>query len=124
VIAFIVALREASVMLVTEGGTGKRTPMAEFPVQRRGGLGMRAMPARERGGHLVGALEALDDDKVVLVSAAGAVTGVAAAEIALRHRTAPGHPIVKPGPGDRIVDVTRLYGEAPASGGRDLLSPA
>ena len=125
VVAFIVALREASVMLVTEGGTGKRTAMAEFPVQRRGGLGMRAMPAKERGGQVVAALEALDDDHVVLVSAAGTVTGVPAAEIALKPRGARGHPVVTPGPGDRIVAVTRLYGEAPVSGGRfDLLSPA
>ena len=124
VIALIVALREASVLLVTEDGAGKRTPISEFSVQRRGGLGTRAMPPGGRGGRLVAALEALDDDQVVLVSAAGAVTGVAASEIALEDRTAPGRPIVTPGPGDRIVDVTRLYGEAPVTGpGFDLLSP-
>ena len=125
VVAFIVALREASVLLVTESGAGKRTPMAEFPVQRRGGLGMRAMPAREREGRLVAALEALNDDRVVLVSAGGAVTGIAVAEVELKRRTAPGRPIVTPGPGDRIAAVTRLYGKPPvANPGFDLLSPA
>ena len=124
VTALIVALREASVLLVTEDGAGKRTPMAEFPVQRRGGLGMRALPTKGPGGRLVAALEALDDDKVVLVSAAGSVTGVSAADVALKRRTAPVRPIITPGPGDRIVDVTRLYGEAPVTGPRfDLLSP-
>jgi len=125
VIAFIVALREASVLLVTETGAGKRTSMAEFPVQRRGGLGMRAMPVKGPGGGLVAALEALEDDKVVLVSAVGSVTAVPAVEVALRRRTAPIRPIVDLGPGDRIVDVTRLYGDPPPAGPRfDLLSPA
>ena len=125
VIALIVALREASVLLVTEDGAGKRTPISEFPVQRRGGLGTRAMPRKGHGERLVAALEALDNDHVVLVSAAGAATGISAADVALRRRNAPGRAIVTPGPGDRIVDVTRLYGEPPVSGPRfDLLSPA
>ena len=82
------------------------------------------MPTREGGARVVAALEALDDDKVVLVSAAGAVTGVNAASVPLRRRNAPVRPIVAPGTGDRIVDVTRLSGDAPATEPRfDLLSP-
>ena len=124
VIALIVAQREAPVLMVADSGAGKRTLISEFPVQGRGGLGTLAMPAKEGGARLVAALEALDDDKVVLVSAAGAVTGVEAATVPLRRRAAPVQPIVTPGPGDRIVDVTRLSGDAPESAPRfDLLSP-
>ena len=124
VIALIVALREAPVLLVTEDGRGKRTPISEFPVRRRGGLGARALPKKGRG-RLVAALEALDDDRVVLVSAAGSVTAVPASEVELGGRAASGRPIVAPGPGDRIVDVTRLYGEPPASSpSLGLLAPA
>ena len=125
VIALIVAQREAPVLMVTASGAGKRTLISEFPVQGRGGLGTLAMPAKGGGARLVAALEALDDDKVVLVSAAGAVTGVEAAGVPLRRRNAPVRPIVTPGPGDHIVDVTRLSGDAPATESQiDLLSPA
>ena len=125
VISLIVAQREAPVLMVTESGDGKRTLISEFPVQGRGGLGTLAVPARGGGGGLVAALEALDDDKVVLVSAAGAVTGVEAARVPITRRNAPVRPIVTPGPGDHIVDVTRLSGDAPETAPRfDLLSPA
>ena len=123
VVALIVVLREAPVLLVTDDGAGKRTLISEFPVQRRGGLGTRALPRKGGGTRLVAGLEALDDDQVVLVSAAGAATAAAAGGVALAGRGAPCRPVVAPGPGDRIVDVTRLYGEPPVGGPRfDLLS--
>ena len=122
VIALVVAVREAPVLLVTESGTGKRTPISEFPVQRRGGLGTWAIPTGALEGNLVAALEALEEDRVALVSAAGRVVGASVAEVAFGRRNAPGRTIVTPGPGDRIAKVTRLYGEPPDPG-PDLLSP-
>ena len=125
VVALVVAQREAPILMVAESGAGKRTLISEFPVQGRGGLGTLAVPAREGGAKLVAAMEALDDDKVVLISAAGTVTAAEAAKVPLRRRNAPVRPIVTPGPGDRIVDVTRLSGEAPPTPPPlDLLSPA
>ena len=124
-IALFVVKREASVLVVTEGGTAKRTAVSEFPLQGRGGLGVMVMPAADRGGRLVAALEALDDDKVMLVSAAGAMTGLAVANLDLRLRNAPGEQIVAVGMGDRVDDVTRVHGDpgnADASVQFDLLS--
>ncbi len=125
VIALIVAVREASILMVTESGAGKRTPISEFPLQRRGGLGTLAVPTTGDRVRLVAALEAMDDDKVVLISAGGVLTGLDAGEVLVQRRSARARAVVALAPGDRIVEVTRLHGEAPAHGPQfDLLGPA
>ena len=111
VIGFIVVKRQASVLVVTEGGTAKRTPVSEFPLHGRGGLGVTVMPGSDRGGRLVGALETLEEDNVMLVSSSGAMAGFAVADVALLPRKAPSQPMIDLGLGDRVAEVTRVHGD-------------
>ncbi len=111
VIGLIVVKREASVLAVTEGGTAKRIPVSEFPLRGRGGLGVKVMPASDGGGRLVAALEALDDDDVMLVSAGGAMTGLAVADVDLGRCNTPGVRLFDLGAGDRVAEVTRVHGD-------------
>ena len=125
VIALVVAVREASILMVADSGAGKRTPISEFPLQRRGGLGALVAPMTGDRTSLVAAMEALDDDKVVLISAGGVLTGLGAGEVPVQRRNSRARAVVALAPGDRIVDVTRLHGEVPAQGPQfDLLGPA
>ena len=125
VIALVVAVREASILMVADSGAGKRTPISEFPLQRRGGLGALVAPMTGDRTSLVAAMEALDDDKVVLISAGGLLTGLGAGEVPVQRRNSRARAVVALAPGDRIVDVTRLHGEVPAQGPQfDLLGPA
>ena len=125
VIALVVAVREASILMVADSGAGKRTPISEFPLQRRGGLGALVAPMTGDRTSLVAAMEALDDDKVVLISAGGLLTGLGAGEVPVQRRNSRARAVVALAPGDRIVEVTRLHGEVPAQGAQfDLLGPA
>ena len=125
VIALVVAVREASILMVADSGAGKRTPISEFPLQRRGGLGALVAPMTGDRTSLVAAMEALDDDKVVLISAGGVLTGLGAGEVPVQRRNSRARAVVALAPGDRIVEVTRLHGEVPAQGAQfDLLGPA
>jgi len=110
VAGFATLVRDASVLMVTEGGSGKRTPLAEFSVQKRGGLGMRAMVLNPSSGQIVSALEVLDGDHVMLVSAGGVLTPFAADQIGLWGRNTVGQQLVVPVVGDRINAATRAYG--------------
>jgi DNA gyrase subunit A len=110
--------REASVLTVNEGGWGKRIPLSEFPLQKRGGLGTLAVPAGATGGGLVGALEVVAGDEVTLVTAVGRVIGVAAVGIPEQGRRTRGGRIAVPPEGDRVVEVSRSIGEEPERGRR------
>ncbi len=110
VVGMLLIRRDATVLTVTEGALGKRTPVGDFPLQKRGGKGTLALPSGGGGGKLVAALEVLEADEVMLVSAGGAVNRVRADSIPLQGRRTQGRRIVKLPQGDRVVEVTRTQG--------------
>jgi DNA gyrase subunit A len=106
------------VLTVTEDGMGKRTPVGEFPLQKRGGMGTLALPAGGKGSRVVSALEVLPQDEVMLISAGGQVVRVPAQDVPEQGRRTQGKKLVKLKGGDRIAQVTRAAGEgSPRSGG-------
>jgi DNA gyrase subunit A len=50
---------------------GKRTAITEFPEYKRGGQGVIAMVSNERNGRLVGAVQVLDGEEIMLISDQG-----------------------------------------------------
>ena len=127
VTALVAVKREAAVLVVTELGFATRSPLSDFPLRKRGGLGVLAAALDDGTGRVAGALEALDDDNVMLLSAGGGLLGLSVDDVALRRRNARGDQVVSLGPGDRIVQVTRMHGEAGAAAGADqldLMAPA
>jgi DNA gyrase subunit A len=111
--------RDARILTVTELGWGKQTPVSEFPLQKRGGLGTMAAPVSADAGPIIAALEVVDADEVSLVSAGGVVTRVAAREAPVQGRRTRGTRLVKVTAGDRIVEVTRSLTEGTAGVGEE-----
>ena len=125
VIALLLLRRQASVLTITDRGIGKRTAMAEFPIQNRGGLGTRAMAASDSNGRLISAMEVLDGDEIMLVGDGGRVTRLAAGEIKLQGRNTRGKKLVELPQGERIVEVTRAHaGGGNGSRGEPATSPS
>jgi DNA gyrase subunit A len=104
-VGMLVLRRDAAVMTVTEQGVGRRTDVDEFPVQKRGGLGTIAV-ASDAGGELVGALEVLPEDEIVLVRRTGVATTLRADTAPLQGRRGKGQRLVELGD-DVIVEVAR-----------------
>ncbi len=123
VVGMLMIRRDAAVLMVSEDGYGKRTPVSEFPLQKRGGLGTMAVSGD--GASIVGALEVVDADEVMLISAGGQVTRVAATAVPIQGRRTQGKRVVKLEAGDRLVEVTRAQaaegqaGDGPPEGGSD-----
>jgi DNA gyrase subunit A len=111
VVGMLLIRREAGVLTVSEDGTAKRTSVAEFPLQKRGGLGTLATPSSGSPRPLVAALEVLEGDHVMLVTAGGQVVRVAASDVPSQGRRAQGRRVIKVPAGDRVVEVTRAVGE-------------
>jgi DNA gyrase subunit A len=122
VVGLVVVRREGSVLTVTDDGAGKRTPVSEFPLQKRGGLGTLATPSSGKAPPLVGALEVVAEDEVMIVTAGGRVLAVSAGDVPTQGRRTQGKRVVKLPAGDRVVEVTRSAGGAPErvpNGGSD-----
>ncbi|HEX6133797.1 MAG TPA: DNA gyrase subunit A [Longimicrobiales bacterium] len=114
VVGMVVVRRNATLCTVTAGGYAKRTPVAEYPAQKRGGLGTITLDVSERTGPLVGAKELLDDDELMVITAAGTATRVHGADVPIQGRATQGRRVLPLGAGDRVVEVSRVARESDA----------
>jgi DNA gyrase subunit A len=110
VVGMLMVRRDAYVLTVTEDAMGKRIPVGEFPLQKRGGMGNLVTPSSGPVARTVAALEILDADEVTLITLGGQAIRVAADEIPERGRRTQGRKLVKLRGGDRVVEVTRSQG--------------
>ncbi|HEY2671841.1 MAG TPA: DNA gyrase subunit A [Rugosimonospora sp.] len=72
-LAMEVVREEMDVLVATNGGYAKRTPIDEYPVQGRGGKGVLTAKITERRGGLVGAVVISPDDELFAITSNGGV---------------------------------------------------
>ena len=77
-LAMDVACDDTELLVVTENGYGKRTPISDYPVKNRGTMGVKTISMTDRKGALVGALVVREHQELVFISQNGMVqrTGV------------------------------------------------
>jgi len=98
-----------SILTVTEGGYGKRTPVTEYRIQGRGGKGIISVKTTERNGLAVGFLQVRDGDQIMLMAAQGKVLRCSVDDIREIGRNTQGVRILDlDGDDDRVVAVARL----------------
>ncbi len=73
VLAMDVALDDQELLVVTENGYGKRTPISDYPVKGRGTMGVKTIQLTENKGALAGALVVREHQELVFVSQNGMV---------------------------------------------------
>jgi DNA gyrase subunit A len=95
-------------LIATENGYGKRTPLTDFPVQGRGGQGVIAIQASNRNGRVVGALQVSTDDEVMLISSAGTLVRTPTSEISVMGRNTQGVRLIRLDTGDKLVGLERV----------------
>ncbi len=73
VIAMDVARDDQELLVVTENGYGKRTPIPEYPVKGRGTMGVKTITLTQNKGQLAGALVVREHQELVFISQNGMV---------------------------------------------------
>lgn len=107
VVSLIVA-KEVDILTATEKGYGKRTAMNEYRVSGRGGQGVISMQVNERNGKVVGAIPVCPEDEVMLISNAGTLVRVPAAEISLIGRNTQGVRLIQLSNDEFLVSLERI----------------
>ncbi|TCJ00551.1 DNA gyrase subunit A [Aeromicrobium sp. IC_218] len=98
---------ELYVFTVTDGGFAKKTPVREYRLQGRGGLGIKAMQISEGRGVLVGGLVLVDSDDVISVTERGQVTRSLVSGVKATGRGTMGVKFVTFKGDDRVVTIAR-----------------
>ncbi|GAA3637406.1 DNA gyrase subunit A [Microbacterium awajiense] len=102
-----VAKDDAYVFVVTEGGYAKRTEVAQYRGQGRGGLGIKVARLNDDRGVLAGGLIVAEDDEVLVVLASGKVVRSAVAEVPAKGRDTMGVVFARTDDDDRIIAIAR-----------------
>ena len=100
--------REASLLVATEHGYGKRTPISEYRITGRGGKGIISIQTNDRNGRVVAALEVVPDDEVMLITRGGMVIRTQVAGISEIGRNTQGVRLINLEPGDQLIDVAKV----------------
>jgi DNA gyrase subunit A len=106
------------ILVVSEKGYGKRTPVGDFRVQSRGGTGVTLMHLTDRTGAVAGIRHVHEEDDVLLVTAQGMLIRTQAAGIRRTGRHAQGVRLINVNGEDRVVALAKLA-EREENGGED-----
>ncbi|MBW4719483.1 DNA gyrase subunit A [Saccharothrix obliqua] len=119
------------VLVATDGGYAKRTPIEDYPVQGRGGKGVLTIQHDRRRGRLVGALIVDVDDELYAITSTGGLIRTSAAEVRKAGRQTKGVRLMNLGEGTTLIAVARNAEEAGdvttddvAAGDADQAEPA
>ncbi|MDJ0954128.1 MAG: DNA gyrase subunit A [Acidimicrobiia bacterium] len=91
------------ILFLTSGGYGKRTAMSEFPLQKRGGIGVKAMKLTRVRGQLVAAMPVNKDDQIFVTSTDGIVIRQGVGEISRQKRASTGVKVMNLGEGTALA---------------------
>ena len=114
IISMIVVQPGLDILSITEQGFGKRTPIEQFPLRGRGGMGVIAQAVTEKTGDLVAAIAVDDRHELMLITEGGVLIRTRSHEVRVAGRNTQGVRIMKPEAGDRIVGVDRFEPEVEA----------
>ena len=116
----------ATVLTVTERGYGKRTPLEDYRLQKRGGQGVITIRTTERNGQVVGVAQVVADDELMLITDGGKVLRCPVSGISTMGRATQGVRVMDLDPSEKLVSIARLAEAdvADASGGDGSASPS
>ena len=96
------------ILAVTENGYGKRTPLEQYRITRRGAKGVRTIITNERNGKVVAIMEVRDEDEIVLSSKNGMMVRIPVSGVRRQGRNTMGVKLMNLNKGDKIVSVTKV----------------
>jgi DNA gyrase subunit A len=110
-VGMVVIKRDATILVVTEKGLGKCSHIDDYRVQRRGGKGIITVNRTEKTGDVVGVMEVLPEDEIMLITRNGVIIRSSVSQIRVTGRIAQGVRLVNLDDGDVLTAVARVIPE-------------
>lgn len=110
------------VLVASASGLGKRVPVDQFRLQKRAGMGLRAIKFRLKGDVLVGLKVLGAGEELLLVSEKGVIVRTRADAVPQQSRAATGVRLQKLDAGDRLAEVVLVPPAPEEADGEDALA--
>ena len=96
------------ILTITEKGFGKRTPVAAYRLQRRGGLGLSNLKVTEKNGKVAGLAHVGDDEQILLITEQGMMIRTGVSSIRIAGRKTQGVRVINIDESDTVVAAVKL----------------
>ncbi|MFN3581972.1 MAG: DNA gyrase C-terminal beta-propeller domain-containing protein, partial [Pseudomonas sp.] len=123
-ISMIIVEEGTQILTASARGYGKRTAVEEFPQYKRGGQGVIAMVSNERNGPLVGAVQVVDGEEIMLISDQGTLVRTRVAEVSSLSRNTQGVTLIKVASDEKLVGLERIQEPSEEEGAEGDLDEA
>jgi len=99
---------ERTVLVVSEKGYGKRTPVDEYRITNRGGKGVKTINVTDKTGKLVGIMDVAQNEDLIITCKSGITIRMKVAHISELGRATQGVKLIRIDDGDEIAAITRI----------------
>jgi DNA gyrase subunit A len=99
---------EPALLTVCENGYGKRTYISRYRTQGRAGKGLIDIKTAERNGPVVGMVEVLESDQVMIITTSGKIIRTPVSTISLVGRNTMGVKLINLDEGEKVAAVGRI----------------
>ena len=107
-ISLIIVEKNNTILTSTENGYGKRTPVDDYVVKGRGGVGVISIQTTERNGRVVGAVAVDDDDEIMLISNQGKLIRTSVNDVSVMGRNTQGVRLVSLNGDESLASLERI----------------
>ncbi|WP_437629384.1 DNA gyrase subunit A [Clostridium paraputrificum] len=105
-----IAVDSEDLLIISEYGFGKRTPISEYKVQNRGGVGLITYKISEKTGKVVGATMCNELDELMLINSSGVAIRINVKDISVTGRSAMGVTLMRTNEDEKVVAVAKISG--------------
>ena len=105
-----IAVEGEDLLVISENGFGKRTPITEYKVQRRGGTGLITYKLSEKTGKVVGATVCKLEDEIMLINTSGVAIRINVSDISVTSRSAMGVRLMRTSEEEKIAAIAKISG--------------
>lgn len=103
-----IATDDEELLVISENGFGKRTPLTEYKTQNRGGVGLITYKVADKTGKLVGASVCKKDDEMMLINTSGVAIRINVSDISITSRSAMGVTLMRTLEEEKVVAVAKI----------------
>ncbi|MBO3697309.1 DNA gyrase subunit A [Roseivirga sp. E12] len=103
-----VAREDANLLVVSEKGYGKRSPIDDYRITKRGGKGVKTINITEKTGNLVAIKEVIDTDDLMIINKSGITIRISVDGLRVMGRATQGVRVIRLNDGDAISSVEKI----------------
>jgi len=108
VISLVIVRDGGAILTATENGYGKRTNIEEYSRIGRGGQGVISIQVSDRNGKVVGAIQVVDTDEIMLISNRGTLVRTRIDEISMIGRNTQGVRLINVGEKEKLIGIAKV----------------